>query len=324
MKKVRNDLPAEKISISSMAESFIEQNYRVLLLLTLCIAGIVAFCVIYATFPTPSVTIRKISLENANIFDQISYCVSCNLQCELFEMNKTKPKVFKPQSTCPYRNKKKQFTALALPRFYCTLEDVTNPEARKIPIIYQKQLAKNNSNNETQSAVVNYIIAALLLTSLGAALLEFYRAKTSRNKKNESKGAKAPLNKKCSLADLTVLKHHRRELVRRESILEPHCEDEGNYQQHQGFQPSPLQRRCSFPASLSSSDDTILGRVGYSRRNSRKLSMTGDFRRRMSAVNEVRKLSILPDDEVWRRGSLIGEDSSPERRAHHSRLVHRH
>lgn len=93
---------------------------------------------------------------------------------------------------------------------------------------------------------------------------------------------------------------------------------------YSGSKPAPLHRRCSFPASLpSSSGDGAV--AGYqSRRLSRKLSMAGDLGRRVSLVNESRRLSMVVDDETWsRRGSFVGEDSSPDRR-HHTRLVHRH
>lgn len=55
-----------------------------------------------------------------------------------------------------------------------------------------------------------------MITSLGAALLEYYKAKVQPTKKD----GKAPLSRKCSLADLTVMKHHRKELIRKDSIME--------------------------------------------------------------------------------------------------------
>lgn len=54
------------------------------------------------------------------------------------------------------------------------------------------------------------------MTSLGAALLEYYKAKLQPTKKD----GKPPLSRKCSLADLTVMKHHRKEMIRRDSMME--------------------------------------------------------------------------------------------------------
>lgn len=54
------------------------------------------------------------------------------------------------------------------------------------------------------------------MTSLGAALLEYYKARLQPAKKD----GKAPLSRKCSLADLTVMKHHRKEMVRRDSLMD--------------------------------------------------------------------------------------------------------
>ncbi|XP_060521478.1 uncharacterized protein LOC132699039 isoform X2 [Cylas formicarius] len=118
----------------------------------------------------------------------------------------------------------------------CRPQDVNDPSKHKIPKMYY---AKNQSTNETENNIVNYIIAALLLTSLGAALLELYRAKTSHQPAVAERrgGSKVSLNRKCSLADLTVLKHNRKELVRRESVLEQTREEGLQTTSKQGRNP---------------------------------------------------------------------------------------
>ncbi|XP_015838507.1 uncharacterized protein LOC107398576 isoform X2 [Tribolium castaneum] len=93
----------------------------------------------------------------------------------------------------------------------CTPEDVDNLEKHKLP----KIPAKNNTS-EPRGTIVGCVAAGLLLTSLGAAFLELYKAKSQTPVKN----TKPTMSRKCSLADLTVLKHNRKELVRRESIME--------------------------------------------------------------------------------------------------------
>ncbi|XP_030760665.1 uncharacterized protein LOC115885785 isoform X2 [Sitophilus oryzae] len=212
-------------------------------------------------------------------------------------------------------------------RLTCKPQDILNPAMHKLPKYYKHGL--KNSSNDTQNTIVNYIIAALIITSLGAAILEFYRAKIYTPAQNGRKGLKPPLNRKCSLADLTVLKHHRKELVRRESILEHHFESKDEdltTMKFQGSTPSPLHRRCSFPVNFPSND---LCRSGLNS-PSRKMSVTADASRRYSMLNSViniggRKLSMVADgygEDIWKNGSYC-EDSSPERK-HHSRLVHRH
>ncbi|KAG5900160.1 hypothetical protein JTB14_035305 [Gonioctena quinquepunctata] len=95
----------------------------------------------------------------------------------------------------------------------CTPEDVLNSEKHKIPIYTSKK--KLNKEAEVPT-IINYALGGILITSLGASLLELYRAK----KKPAKKDGKNPLSRKCSLADLTVLKHQRKELLRRDSLME--------------------------------------------------------------------------------------------------------
>lgn len=94
----------------------------------------------------------------------------------------------------------------------CTPEDIDNLEKHKLP----KNPARNNTTGEPRGTIVGCVAAGLLLTSLGAAFLELYKAKSQTPVKN----TKPTMSRKCSLADLTVLKHNRKELVRRESIME--------------------------------------------------------------------------------------------------------
>lgn len=100
---------------------------------------------------------------------------------------------------------------LFLQHHQCTPDDVHNLEKHKLP----KIPAKNNTT-EPRGTIVGAVAAGLLLTSLGAAFVELYKAKSH----TPAKTTKPVMSRKCSLADLTVLKHNRKELVRRESILE--------------------------------------------------------------------------------------------------------
>ncbi|KAJ3645114.1 hypothetical protein Zmor_022801 [Zophobas morio] len=102
-------------------------------------------------------------------------------------------------------------TDLHLQHEQCTPEDFYDLEKHKLP--------RNNAKNTTgepRGTIVGCVAAGLLLTSLGAAFLELYKAKSHTPVKN----TKPMISRKCSLADLTVLKHNRKELVRRESIME--------------------------------------------------------------------------------------------------------
>ncbi|XP_066246065.1 uncharacterized protein [Euwallacea similis] len=288
-----------------MPETYNDQNQLILSLL--CITALIVSAVYYAKSGTSN---GYLDDPDVNTTYQIKEDASKNDSNIL-----STPKLgLKPQPSCPPLDKSLELAVICAEylsaRLSCTPEDILNPIKHKIPKYYYRKKAAKNNSNDTQNTIVNYVIAIVLLTSLGAALLEFYRAKMCPSSGNEKKGNKNPTNRKCSLADLTVLKHHRRELMRRESILEQPFEGESGEQYHQASLPS-------------SSDSALVGGYG-GRRNSRKLSTAGDFGRRLSVVSEGdRKLSMVGDDAVWRRGSVIGEDSSPERR-HHTRLVHRH
>lgn len=93
----------------------------------------------------------------------------------------------------------------------CRPEDINNPEKHKLP----KPALRKNETANPRGTIVAYFVVGLLLTSLGAAFLEAFKAKGQSPAKS-----KTPLTRKCSLADLTVLRHTRKELVRGESLSE--------------------------------------------------------------------------------------------------------
>lgn len=100
---------------------------------------------------------------------------------------------------------------LYVKREMCTPQDIHNIEKHRIP----KPPAKRNETSNPRGTIVVYFSVGLLLASLVAAFLESVKARGQSSKKQ-----KATLTRKCSLADLTVLRHNRKELVRRESVLE--------------------------------------------------------------------------------------------------------
>lgn len=114
----------------------------------------------------------------------------------------------------------------------CLPEDVANIEKHKIP---RPPPRPNKINTNPRGTIVVYFAVGLLLASLGAACLEVFKAKGQTGCK-----AKTPLTRKCSLADLTVLRHSRKELVRRESVLEGVVE-------HQHGSLKTLGRKVSRP-----------------------------------------------------------------------------
>nr|XP_023028355.1 uncharacterized protein LOC111516424 [Leptinotarsa decemlineata] len=96
----------------------------------------------------------------------------------------------------------------------CTPEDKFKQDQHKIP---ERASVKNHLRKEAElPTIVNYALGIILIASLGAALLELYKAKMQPTKKN----GKSPLSRKCSLAELTVLKHQRKEMLRRDSLME--------------------------------------------------------------------------------------------------------
>lgn len=78
------------------------------------------------------------------------------------------------------------------------------------------------SKSETTESMVVYVAVGLLLISLGAALLEVFKFPNEPNIKT-----KPALNRSCSLADLTVMRHNRKELMRRDSVLDGNLESRG-------------------------------------------------------------------------------------------------
>lgn len=127
------------------------------------------------------------------------------------------PEIVIKQPSCPlsYLNEilKDLCLDLYIKHEQCTPEDINNLEKHKMP----KIVARNSTpSGEPRGTIVGYVAAGLLLTSLGAAFVELYKAKSQSPVKTKA----ASMSRKCSLADLTVLKHNRKELVRRESILE--------------------------------------------------------------------------------------------------------
>lgn len=98
-----------------------------------------------------------------------------------------------------------------LEKTMCRPEDVTNLKKHKVP----KAMSKTNKITEPKGMMVVYIAVGLLLTSLGAAFVEVFKAKQQPTTKS-----KPALARRCSLADLTVLRHNRKEMMRRDSIMD--------------------------------------------------------------------------------------------------------
>ncbi|XP_044759052.1 uncharacterized protein LOC123316857 [Coccinella septempunctata] len=190
----------------------------------------------------------------------------------------------------------------------CTPEDFENEDKHKIP----RNIASYRAPSDPRANIVSFVTVGFLIVSLIATFLELYKAKKQAPAK-----AKAPLTRKCSLADLTIMKHQRKELVRRDSILEGH--EEGKQPAHFKKAP-PLQRSSSTPVEPISE----ISAYNFSRSfDSRRCSVVDNY----TSILE-RRASIIDGKFVDRfdlSGRRISVDitSSPERK-HHSRLVHRH
>lgn len=110
----------------------------------------------------------------------------------------------------------------------CSPEDVDNEEKHKIPA----NSARRSTPSDPRANIVSFVTVGFLIVSLVATFLELYKAK-----KRPPAKTKAPLTRNCSLADLTILKHQRKELIRRDSILEGHEESK---------QPGRMMSRPTF------------------------------------------------------------------------------
>lgn len=106
----------------------------------------------------------------------------------------------------------------------CTPEDFNNLKKHKIPV-------NKNSGGDPRSDLVGYLVAIFIVISLFATFWELYKEKRETPAK-----VKAQMQRKCSLAELTVLKHQRKEMKRRDSIIE-----ESNLSQ-----PGRLSKRPAF------------------------------------------------------------------------------
>nr|CAI5821006.1 unnamed protein product [Callosobruchus analis] len=235
---------------------------------------------------------------------------------------------------------------LVMKHDFCTPEDIYNHKKHQLPKIN----VKNNSNKEPQvPAIVNFFVGFVLLSSLFAAFLEVYRAR--RAAAASGAGGQPVLSRKCSLAELTILKHQRKEMARRESLaVAPHQDPKQHHQElsarllmdfRSSRSSTPVLQRCSsFPVTAPSTGvaigcfdanippipecPTIVPEV------KRRQSIVPEYSdRRQSVVVESRRQSIVvdvrrqPSVTEGRRMSVTEVEGSPERRHHHSRLVHR-
>ncbi|CAH1964798.1 unnamed protein product [Acanthoscelides obtectus] len=116
---------------------------------------------------------------------------------------------------------------LVLKHDFCTPEDIYNHKKHQLPKIN----VKNNSNKEPQvPAIVNFFVGFMLLSSVFAAFLEVYRARRAAAAA-DGPGGQQVLSRKCSLAELTILKHQRKEMARRESLAVAPHQDPKQHQQ---------------------------------------------------------------------------------------------
>lgn len=97
---------------------------------------------------------------------------------------------------------------LYIRRTTCAPEDVNNLLKHAVPTKKKSREPRGNS--------VIYIAVGLLLSSLIVAFLDVYKVKGKPSK------SKPQLTKRCSLADLTVLRHSRRESMKKDSMMDDH------------------------------------------------------------------------------------------------------
>ncbi|XP_023311226.1 uncharacterized protein LOC108911579 [Anoplophora glabripennis] len=229
---------------------------------------------------------------------------------------RVEPKIIK-QPSCPKSDMlvilDEICSDLVLRNELCTPEDFYDKRKHRNPRI-SKKISKNL---EPRASIMNYVVGGLLITSLGAALLELYKAKKQVPRRN----GKCPLSRKSSLADLTVMKHQRKELIRRESIME--LPEESPQSKQLG-----RKRLCSFSvgsnASMSYKDSATVNEEEVTE----LVSQIPTVETRRFSVGDSRRPSILERriSNDYRMMSVEGKrpsiDDSPEKR--HHRLVYRH
>lgn len=105
-----------------------------------------------------------------------------------------------------------EYTVLSniLNEFYLKSDECTELKC------HSRNNKKDSHSTETTGLIVAYVAISVLLISLIAAFLEVIRAK----KDPVQNRTKPELSRRCSLADLTLLRHSRREsLMRRDSSM---------------------------------------------------------------------------------------------------------
>lgn len=177
------------------------------------------------------------------------------------------------QPHCESLSKEIALRLLILENFRCKPEDIKREKLKTAFLSKKARKIRPKSKSESTESMVVYVAVGLLLISLGAALLEVFKF---TNQPTTTK-AKPALNRSCSLADLTVMRHNRKELMRRDSMLE------GSSLEARGApklldRQSSLYRRCSFPIGpgdfrRNSNFGAIESDLHSSRPFSRKTSM---------------------------------------------------
>ncbi|GJQ86381.1 hypothetical protein Trydic_g4955 [Trypoxylus dichotomus] len=146
------------------------------------------------------------------------------------------------QPHCEPSSKEIALRLLLLEIYRCQPDDIKREKLKAAPPPRKFKRNRHKSKAENTESMVVYVAVGLLLISLGAALLEVFKF----SNQPATIKTKPTLNRSCSLADLTVMRHNRKELMRRDSMLE------GSSLEARGAakldrQTSSQYRRCSFP-----------------------------------------------------------------------------
>ncbi|KAF5293683.1 hypothetical protein FQA39_LY03168 [Lamprigera yunnana] len=168
-------------------------------------AAVIGLCCLYYVNTTSEVNLAGNSTSNSKQDEnEIAVPVKINRIINIqYQPNCTKQEYFG-------KTLKDISLLLYTKKLLCTPEDAKNLKKHNVPNFAPKKVA------EPKGYVVIYIAVGLLLVSLVAAFLDVYKVKGKPCK------SKPPLTKRCSLADLTVLRHTRRESMKKDSMYDDH------------------------------------------------------------------------------------------------------
>lgn len=183
--------------------------------------AIVVVCIVSATLAIVScVFYNSAEALNNPRLDDSSHNVTERREntTQMIEKRMKKQVIYKPMF--PHCVREHIYTVFAgiLQEFHVKQTMCTDSDCQRHNLNNNEDAEMTDDEAKDSSGLfVVYVVISLLLVSLIAAFLEVYRARKTPGRAARDK---PELSRRCSLADLTVLRHNRREtMMRRDSVM---------------------------------------------------------------------------------------------------------